>query len=52
MTYFGHMNSQLLARNRGPLFQVANLNRNLTQIMPSEIHYQRDPTVVNGSVDM
>ena len=36
----------------GPIFQVANLNRNLTQFRPSEIHYQQDPTARNGSLDM
>ena len=36
----------------GPIFQVANLNRNLTQFRPSEIHYLRDPTAWNGSLDM
>ena len=38
--------------DRGPIFQVANLNRNLTQFRPSEIHYLRDPTARNGSLDM
>ena len=33
-------------------FQVANLNGNLTQFRPSEIHYLRDPTARNGSLDM
>ena len=28
----------------GPVFQVTNLNRNLTQFRLSEIHYQPDPT--------
>ena len=36
---------------RGPIFQVANLNRNLTWFRPSEIHYQPDPTARNGSLD-
>ena len=30
--------------DRGPIFQVANLNRNLTLFKPYEIHYQPDPT--------
>ena len=38
--------------DRGPFFQVANLNRNLTQFRPSEINYLRDPTAQNGSLDM
>ena len=38
--------------DRGPIFQVANLNRNLTQFRPSEIHYKPDPTARNGSLDM
>ena len=33
-------------------FKVANLNRNLTQFRPSEIHYLRDPTAQNGSLDI
>ena len=28
--------------DRGPIFQVANLNRNLTRFRPSEIHNQPD----------
>ena len=36
----------------GPLFQVLNLNGNLTQFRPSEIHYLRDPTARNCSLDM
>ena len=38
--------------DRGPIFQVANLNRNLTRLSPLEIHYQPDPTARNGSLDM
>ena len=38
--------------DRGPIFQVANLNRNLTQSTPSEIQYLRDLTALNGSLDM
>ena len=38
--------------DRGPIFQVANLNRNLTQFRPSEIHYQPDPAARSGSLDM
>ena len=38
--------------DRGPIFQVANLNRNLAWFRPSEIHYQPDPTARNGSLDM
>ena len=38
--------------DRGPIFQVTDLNRNLTQFWPSEIHYQPDPTAQNGSLDM
>ena len=38
--------------DRGLFFQVANLNGNLTQFRPSRIHYLRDPTARNGSLDM
>ena len=38
--------------DRGPIFQVANLNRYLTQFRPSEIHYLRDLTARNGILDM
>ena len=38
--------------DRGPIFQVANLNRNLTRFKPSEFHYQPDSTARNGSLDM
>ena len=38
--------------DRGPIFPAANLIRNLTQFRPSEIHYLRDPTARNGSLDM
>ena len=38
--------------DRGSFFQVAHLNGNLTQLRPSEIHYLRDPTALNGSVDL
>ena len=38
--------------DRGPIVQVANLNRNLTRFRPSEINYQPDPTARNGSRDM
>ena len=38
--------------DRGPIFQVANLNRNLTQLRPSEIQYLRDPPARNGSLDI
>ena len=38
--------------DRGPVFQVATLNRNLTQFRTSEIHYLGDPTARNGSLDM
>ena len=38
--------------DKGPIFQVTNLNRNLTQIRPPEIHYQPDPTDRNNSLDM
>ena len=34
--------------DRGPIFQVTNLNRNLAQFMPSEIHCQPDSTERNG----
>ena len=37
---------------QGSNFSGCNLNRNLTQFRPSEIHYLRDPTARNGSVDM
>ena len=36
----------------GLFFHVANLNGNLTQFRRSEIHYLRDPTARNGSLDM
>ena len=36
--------------DRGPIFQVTNLNRNLTRFRPSEIHCQPDPTGRNGSL--
>ena len=36
--------------DRGPTFQVTNLNRNLTQFRPSKIHCQPDPTKQNGSL--
>ena len=36
--------------DRGPIFQVTNLNRNLTQFRPSEIHFQPDPTERNCSL--
>ena len=39
-------------KDRGPIFQVTNLNRNITLFRPSEIHYQPDPTAQNGSLDM
>ena len=35
----------------GLIFQVANLNRNLTRFRPSEIQYQPDLTARNGSLD-
>ena len=38
--------------DRGPIFQVANLNRNLTRFKPSEIYYQPDPTARNDTLDM
>ena len=36
--------------DRGPIFQVTNLNRNLTRLRPSEIHCQPDPTERNCSL--
>ena len=36
--------------DRGPIFQVSNLNRNLTSFKHWEIHYQPDPTTWNGSL--
>ena len=36
--------------DRGPIYQVTNLNRNLRQLRPSEIHCQPDPTERNGSL--
>ena len=36
--------------DRDPIFLVTNLNRNLTQFRPSEIHYQPDSTERNGSL--
>ena len=36
--------------DRGSTFQVTNLNRNLTQFRPSEIHCQLDPTGPKGSL--
>ena len=38
--------------DRGPIFQVSNFNRNLTQFRPSEIHCQPDPTERNCSHTM
>ena len=39
--------------DRGPIFQVANLNRNLTQFKLTKIiYYLRYPTARNGSLDM
>ena len=38
--------------DRGPIFQVTNLNRNLTQFRASEINYQPDLTARKGSLDM
>ena len=38
--------------DRGPIFQVTDLNWNLAQFRPSEIHYQPDPIERNGSLDM
>ena len=38
--------------DRVPIFQVTNLNRNLTRFRPSEIHCQPDSTAPNGSLDM
>ena len=40
-----------LLSDRGPVFQVLNLNGNLTYFRPSEIHCQPDPTERNGSLD-
>ena len=37
---------------RGPNFQVADLNRNLTQFRLSETHFQPSQTARNGSLDM
>ena len=36
--------------DRGPIFHVTNLNRNLTQFRPSESHCQPDPTGRNCSL--
>ena len=38
--------------DRDPHFQVAYLNRNLTQFRLSEIHFRPSPTARNGSLDM
>ena len=38
--------------DRGPIFKLANLIRNLKQFRPLEIHYSLDPTARNGSLDM
>ena len=38
--------------DKGPFFQVANLNGNLAQFRPSDIHYLQDPTARNASLDM
>ena len=38
--------------DRGPIFQVTDLNRNLKQFRSSEIHNHPDPTARNGSLDM
>ena len=43
---------QMLSCDMGPIFQFANLNRNLTQLRSSEIYYLRDSTARNGSLDM
>ena len=47
-THESHFN----VRGVHPFFQVTNLNRNLTQFRPLEIHYQPDPNERNGSLDM
>ena len=36
--------------DRDPIFLVTNLNRNLTQFSPSEIHCQPDSSERNGSL--
>ena len=36
--------------DRGPIFQVTNLNRNLVQFRPSEFNCQPDPTERNCSL--
>ena len=36
--------------DRGPIFQVTNMNISLIQFRPSEIHCQPDPTERNGSL--
>ena len=38
--------------DKGPNFQVANLNRNLTQFRPSEMHFQPSRNAQNVSLDM
>ena len=40
---------KVINRDSGPIFQVTNLNRNLTQFRHIEIHCQLDPTERNGS---
>ena len=36
--------------DRGPIFQVTNMNRNLTQFRATEIHCQPDPRERNCSL--
>ena len=42
--YESHLNF-----DRSPIFQVTNLNRNSTQLMPSVIQYQPSPTAQNDT---
>ena len=44
------MNAFYFKCDKGP--KVANLNGNLTQFRPAEIHYLRDQTARNGSLYM
>ena len=37
---------------QGPIFQVTNSNRKLTQLRSSEIHYQPSPNAQNDSLDI
>ena len=38
--------------DRGLIFEVSNLNRNLTQLRPKETQYQPSPMIRSDSLDM